>query len=263
MAQISSNKCNTCGKDNAGLFCYECQYYLCEPCGTLHAKFLKKHTVTESHKIDKSVFALKLKCEGHDLEYAHYCTNCKCLTCSECTTSDHKGHEFTDVSEIAAIIRKDLNQANCKVKEKLKSLLALIDKIENVKMEKVKKENSKFVEESRKIANELIQIIELVAEQNDNRASDFLTTEQQIMVFELAKLKKLENDYNSIIDKIEQLIKIEHDMTFYVQQKSLKRDILEVESIPNEMDPDKIGEFAIEDFIDKIIDGIQSKYGVR
>ncbi|CAC5413598.1 unnamed protein product [Mytilus coruscus] len=263
MAQISSNKCHNCEKDNAGLYCYECQYFLCAPCRLIHDKFLKKHTVTESGKIDRSVFASRLKCERHDLEFAHYCKDCKCLTCSECTTSGHKSHEFTEVSEVAASIRTDLNQANCNVKAKLDILSRLIDEIENVKMKNVKEENNQFVEDARKIARELIRMIESVTEQTVNRASDFLILEQQNIAFELAKIKKLQKDCTSVTDRIEQLTKIEHDMTFYVQQKSLTKEKTETDSIPMIIGPNKIGEFKNEDFIDQVVETIQSKYSIR
>ncbi|XP_071123839.1 transcription intermediary factor 1-beta-like [Mytilus edulis] len=207
MAQIQSNKCKTCEKDNASYFCYECQYYLCEPCKLLHDKFLKKHTVTESYKIDKSVFASILKCGRHDLKFAHYCKDCKCLTCSECTTSGHKSHEFTNVSEVAASIRTDLNEANCKAKAKLEILSRLIEEIQNVKMKKVKAENDQFVKEARKIERELIRIIESVTEQNVNRASDFLILEQLNLNYEIANLKKLKRDCRSVTETIEQVIK--------------------------------------------------------
>ncbi|XP_076071740.1 uncharacterized protein LOC143043215 [Mytilus galloprovincialis] len=209
------------------------------------------------------MFASTLKCESHNLEYVHYCKNCKCLTCSACTTTVHKGHDFTNMTEIAASAREDLKQTNCNVKSKLKILSALIDEIENVKMKNLQKEINQFVEEARIISDELVRIIKSVAEQNVNRATDFLTNEQQGMNFELAKLKKIQKDYSSITEKIDQLIQMEHDMTFYVQQKLLTKDFVETESIPTVADPENIGEFKINDFIDQVVENIQSKYSVR
>lgn len=263
MAQISSNKCNTCEKDNADLYCYECQYYLCAPCRKFHDKFIKNHKVTESFKIDRSMFASTLKCESHNLEYVHYCKNCKCLTCSACTTTVHKSHDFTDMTEVADSAREDLKQTNRNVKSKLDILSALIDEIENIKTKNLQKEINQFVEEARITSDELLRIIKSVAEQNVNRATDFLTNEQQGMNFELAKLKKIQKDYSSMTEKIDQLVQIEHDMTFYVQQKSLTKDFEETESIPTVADPENIGEFNTDDFIDQVVENIQSKYSVR
>lgn len=106
--------------------------------------------MTESYKIDRSVFASKLKCETHDLEYAHFCKDCNYLTCSNCITSGHKGHDFTDVSDVAGIIRDDLNQVNCNVKAKLNTLTRLIDEIENVKMKNLKEEKINLLKKDAK-----------------------------------------------------------------------------------------------------------------
>ncbi|VDI14851.1 Hypothetical predicted protein, partial [Mytilus galloprovincialis] len=209
------------------------------------------------------MFASTLKCESHNLEYVHYCKNCKCLTCSACTTTVHKSHEFTDITEVAASAREDLKQTNRNVKSKLDILSALVDEIENVKMKNLQKEINQFVEEASIISDELLRIIKSVGEQNVNRATDFLTNEQHGMNFELAKLKKIQKDYVSMTKKIDQLVQIEHDMTFYVQQKSLTKDFEETESIPTVADPENIGEFKIDDFIDQVVENIQSKYSVR
>lgn len=91
----------------------------------------------------------------------------------------------------------------------------------------------------------MIQIIESVTEQNVNHASDFLVLEQQNNNFELANLKKLQQDCMSVTEKIEQLIKIEHDMTFYVQQKTLTKDYLETDSMPTMIGPNKMGELSL------------------
>ncbi|VDI52068.1 Hypothetical predicted protein [Mytilus galloprovincialis] len=181
----------------------------------------------------------------------------------KCTTSCHKSHEFTNVSEVAAIIRKDLNEANCKAKAKLEILSRLIEEIENVKMKKVKAENDQFVKEVRKIERELIGIIESVTEQNVNRASDFLILEQQNLTYEIANLKKLQRDCRSFTETIEQLMKIKHDMTFYVQHESLTKDKVETDSITTIKDTNKIENFKAEEFIGHVVESIQSKYSIR
>lgn len=263
MAQFQSNKCKTCEKDNASYFCYECQYFLCEPCRLLHDKFLKKHTVTESYKIDRSVLSTKLRCGIHDLEYAHYCKYCKCLTCSECTISDHKSHEFTNVSAVAAGIRTDLIQVNSNAKAKLKILSKLIYEIEHVKMKNVKADYDQFVNEARTIERELIRIIESVTEKNVNRASDFLVFEQDKITNETANLKKLKRDCISVTETIEQLIKIKHDMTFYVQHEGLTKHKLDTDSIPKIKEQNKIEEFKPDEFIDHVVESIRAKYCIR
>lgn len=265
MAQISSNKCDSCpsGQINAGFYCFECKQYLCSSCRLSHDRFTTNHTVTESSKIDKSVLASKSKCESHNLEYIHYCKNCKCLTCSACITTIHKSHDFTDVKEVAASARKDLKLTNNNVRLKLEKLSTLIDDIENIHKEKLQKEITQFVEGARMVSGEIIKNIESVTKQHSNRADDFLTNEQERMTSDLAGLRKLQADCSAITNKIEQMIQIEHDMTFYVQQQSLPKDFEETDSIPKIKYPNKIGEFKEEEFIDQVVQNILFKYGIR
>lgn len=70
---------------------------------------------------------------------------------------------------------------------------------------------------------------------------------------------------SSIINKLENILLETHDVTFYFHQEKILNEFLGSESddIPTLEESEDLQQFESEDFIDKVVEKIQMKYGIR
>ncbi|CAC5406418.1 unnamed protein product [Mytilus coruscus] len=262
MAQAPAPKCNICKEDIAKVFCYECHHFLCQSCNSWHEKFpaTKRHTVTDSQCVDRSTLMLTLVCEDHDLEFAYYCRDCECLICDQCVTSVHKGHSFTDIAEVAATARGDIKNRLEQIKDNIKNLSDLIDDFKTTKQTKLEIGTDNFITEINVVSKDLVRIIETETQTNLTDASDFLVQEKQQLLCNLAKLEKSYSEYYSIHEKLEQILREKHDVSFFLNQISLIKEFESLDDISTPEEPKETKPFKTDSFVDSVIERIASKY---
>ncbi|CAG2211203.1 unnamed protein product [Mytilus edulis] len=175
MEQVAVSKCDTCKKDIAKVFCYECHQFLCQSCKSIHEKFpaTKRHTITDSHSIDRSTLIQKLVCEHHNVEFSYYCRDCECLICAQCVTSVHTGHSITNIAEVAGKAREVVKKRLQQIKDNIKSLSDLIEDFKTTKQTDIQTGTDNFIKEVNEVSQDLIRLIESIAEINLTHASDF------------------------------------------------------------------------------------------
>ena len=79
-------------KNEAAFYCFDCTSPMCEGCMEKHGlrPRCKDHVCCPVTKDNIAA----LVCEKHQ-EYAEdYCVDCRCVTCSECHVSNHRGHSI-------------------------------------------------------------------------------------------------------------------------------------------------------------------------
>ncbi|CAC5406419.1 unnamed protein product [Mytilus coruscus] len=192
MAQVSAPKCDICKKVIANVFCYECRHFLCQSCKSFHEKFpaTKRHTVTDSSNVDRSILILATVCEDHKLEFVYYCQDCECLICVQCVTSGHQHHSFTGITEVAAVARGDVMNRLVKIKDSVETVSNLIKAFKRMKKYKLEAGTEKFTREVHEVSQDLVKIIEKVTDINLSYATDFLDLEKQKGVIQFDATRK-------------------------------------------------------------------------
>ncbi|XP_063414361.1 E3 ubiquitin-protein ligase TRIM45-like [Mytilus trossulus] len=263
MAQESATRCDICRKDIGKVFCYECRNFLCQICISWHDKFPanKRHTVTDSHNVDRTTLMLTFVCEDHKLELCYYCRKCKFLICTQCVTSVHSGHPIRDITEVAATVREDVQKRLGNIKEHIENLSDLIEAFKTTKQTKLQTGTDNFIKEVNEVSQDMIRIIEWVTESNLTYASDFLILEKQQLVYNLAKLKKSFSEYKSMHERHKVILKEKHDVTFFLKQKSLAKEFELLDDINRPEEPKEIKPFNRIRFVNAVIDQIKCKYG--
>lgn len=264
-AQAPAPKCKICKEDTAKFFCHDCRHFLCQSCNSYHNKFPanKRHTVTDSQSVDRSTLMLTLACGDHDLEFAYYCRNCECLICFQCVTSVHKGHSFTDIAEVAATAREDVKSRLVQIKYNIKKLSDLIEDFKTTKQADIQTGTDNFIKEVNQVSQDLIRIIESIAEINVTNASDFLVSEKQQLLYNVAKLEKSHSEYSSIQERYEQILRDKHDVTFFLNQKTLAAEFELLDDISHPEEPKEVEPLKKDIFLDSVNERIESKFDLR
>ncbi|CAG2207922.1 unnamed protein product [Mytilus edulis] len=234
-------------------------------CISWHNKFPanKRHTVTDSHNVDRTTLMLTFVCEDHKLEFCYYCRKCKFLICTQCVTSVHNGHSIRDITEVAATAREDVQKRLGNIKENIETLSDLIDTFKTTKQTRLQTGTDNFIKEVNEMSQDMIRIIELVTENNLTYASDFLILEKQQLLYNLAKLKKSFSEYKSMHERHKVILKEKHDVTFFLKEKSLAKEFELIDAINFPEEPKEIKPFNRNRFVNLVIDKIKCKYGER
>ncbi|VDH93693.1 tripartite motif-containing protein 2/3 [Mytilus galloprovincialis] len=262
MAQIADWTCNICEKPNGKLFCCDCNQNLCDCCKNIHDKFPANthHTVKEAHL---KVLPVSHECAKHKQNFLHYCQTCECLTCSGCITSDHNGHTFIHVKDIADNARKIVSEAICNLKQNQSTMTNMNEEISVIEMSRIQSDTEKFTSKVSHLSQCLKGIIERVVMKQETIAFDFLALGKAQLESYLAKLNKAFEDYSSLCKKLENVLLETHDATFYDNQAKLMTEFDILEIIPPIEKVVDLKEFSDEDFIDNVVDGIQVQHGIR
>lgn len=265
MAQASVPRCDICKEEIAKVFCYDCRHFLCQSCNSFHEKFptTKRHTVTDSCRVDRSILMLKSVCEDHELEFAYYCDGCACLICAQCVTSVHKDHSLTDISKVAAASRNDVVKHLGHINDNTKTLSRLIEAFKTTKQTKLQTGTTNFTKELTKVSQDLIEMIKRNTELKLTQVSDFHALEKKQILYNLSQLEKTYGEYNSLYKSCTQSLEEKHNVSFFLIQTSLAREIEMLDAINIPEDPKEIERFDREDFVDLIINKIQRKYSLR
>lgn len=262
MAQVSATECDICKEDIGKVFCYECRHFLCKSCNSWHEKFpaTKRHTITDSHSVDRSTLMLKLVCTDHNLQFAYYCRDSGCLICAQCVTSLHKGHSITDIVDIAAESREVVKKRLSTIQINIENLENLIEAYKTTKQTKLQTDTDNFIKEINEISQDLTNIIETVTEINLTQVSDCHALEKHLLLYSLAKLEKSYCEYKSLHERCKQLLKEKHDVSFFLIQESLIKEFELLDDIPLLEEPKEITHFKRDDFVDLIVKAMEDRY---
>ncbi|XP_071141694.1 transcription intermediary factor 1-alpha-like [Mytilus edulis] len=264
MAQIAELTCHICENTNGRYFCYDCHIILCDKCKKDHYKYPanKHHTIKE---YNSKVLPVKYECEQHHKDYLHYCQNCECLICSECITVEHNGHVFKDIKSITDNARKTVLDAICNLKTKQQNSTSAKDEINSSKIVKIQTDTEKFISEVHCLSKSLKEIIETEVKTESTFAGDFLNLEKTKLESFLETLNESVDVHSSIINKLEDILLEAHDVTFYFNQAKILNEIQRSESddIPIFEEVKDLQAFETADFIDKVVEKINIKHGIR
>lgn len=166
MAQIPKKLCDSCNKQKGEVYCFNCRYVLCPSCQKSHENFpiTAKHTVRNLVQTDLECIN-RYSCKDHDQEFSYFCQQCKCLVCPECPVSTHQGHTLGELKEMAALVRKNLQNNITHLKNCITDEDKLISYIERSSIPSVRQENEKLTNSIHKIAEQLHSMVDLVLDE--------------------------------------------------------------------------------------------------
>ncbi|VDI52714.1 Hypothetical predicted protein [Mytilus galloprovincialis] len=237
MAQTSSQKCYICTEKNSVFYCYECQHALCAICRERHDKVpaLSGHTIADINVIDLSnVQSDKTRCITHEKEYQFYCVKCCDLICGKCATSSHKGHSFSDISEIVSEKRKSAQSALQTLQSNIDVMSSMKDTVKSTHLEKLHFDSQAVIIDITSTFKELHTFTKSKKDIKKTEVEDNEHIEQQ-SIEEFLKYNDLIHDrYAKVFTSLQNILCEKHDITFYKHYRTIDKDISLLDDIPQE-----------------------------
>lgn len=237
MAQTSAHKCYICTDINSVFYCYDCQHALCAVCRERHDKIpaINGHTITDIHIINLSnVQSDKFRCITHEKDYQFYCVKCNDVICGKCVTSSHKGHSFSDISDVVLEKKEAAQSALKQIQSKIDVISGVSDELRGKHLEQLHLD-SKHVISDIKETFEDIQTFTM--SKNDIKKTDVNDNEsmerQRIELF-LKNNDFIHDRYAQVLTALQTILCEKHDITFYQLYKDVEKDIACLDDIPKE-----------------------------
>ncbi|VDI46948.1 Hypothetical predicted protein [Mytilus galloprovincialis] len=260
MAQVPVliTKCSTCSTNEGSSFCYECNQALCEACKNIHDKFksTKNHKVTDIKKVDRLVFKTEIECTNHKEIYTIFCTKCRCLVCTSCLTSDHKGHEFAAVDEVVDEARKETSKLLNEGKEKIAVALSAIEDIKTTKNRQKRNEL-----EITKAAAVFTNIVENVKQSYLPKETKSSVVANDRIKLALQQLENQKANCEGVCSRMEHLLSEAHNITFYLFYDKHKKDFHQIEDIPECRDLNHCADVDVDSFTADIFSKMETALG--
>ncbi|XP_071145240.1 tripartite motif-containing protein 5-like [Mytilus edulis] len=266
MAQTSAQKCYICTDKYSVFYCYDCQHALCAVCRERHDKIpaVSGHTITDINGIDLSnVNSDKSRCVTHEKEYLYYCAKCSDLICGKCVTSSHKGHSFSEISEIVPGKREAAQIALQKLKSQINNISSLKDSVRAKHTEKLHNASHQNIADIISTCDDLETFIKSKRDIKKTEVEDNESIEQQCIDQFLKNTDRIHDQYVQVLTELQNVLCEKHDTTFYKLYTAIDKDITCLDDIPKEPT------FPTVPFVDKkmlckeILEYIQSKTDMR
>ncbi|CAG2245220.1 unnamed protein product [Mytilus edulis] len=263
-AQASVTKCIFC--DNPGVYhCTECKSAFCQECRTNHDKLptAKNHTVTDLKKTDPSDFSTNAMCVLHKSEFIYFCTRCHVLICGKCVTTEHKGHDITDIKTVANDYRRRAEENISDLKLEVTKLSTVVEH-----MTKYEKPTIKIISETAlaEIDAAAQKITKAVFSTKDNKIDEVqsqLDIETEEFQYDLKNKERIYEHQKTIYESLERLMSVSHDITFITSYDTLKRDIHDISDYVGPRGNEKLYKFDKKGFVQEVVTAIVSDFEMR
>ncbi|XP_076104199.1 uncharacterized protein LOC143072915 [Mytilus galloprovincialis] len=153
-SQIPIN-CNLCETEkNIKWKCLTCGVLMCSTCkDKIHLRIAKDHKVVDIKNVGLPVEELdftNIKCKEHsEQSTCLFCTNCDKLVCPTCVSKVHKKHDLTEISDAYNIKIDKLKKGQSKLQREKYEIIATKDQLNQFQ----KSENSNYAKVSTDILN--------------------------------------------------------------------------------------------------------------
>ncbi|CAG9819798.1 unnamed protein product [Phaedon cochleariae] len=177
VSNSSNLHCTSCtAKELAKSRCNTCHNLLCNNCDTAHhfMRCFEAHKVVALEDMRKDGTRITvhkpLECDVHKGEnIIYYCTGCNATACSECTKSEHKGHQCEGILDSEMRVHQEIEGLLEKSREKIDQLMKVTVRLDN-NMEELAHQRST----ARDLINESYQSYKAVLEKCRDEALEDL-----------------------------------------------------------------------------------------
>lgn len=263
-AQTSVSKCIFC--DNQGYYhCTECTSSFCQQCRTKHDKLptTKTHFVTELKKIDSTAFSSFSRCASHKLEFMYFCTQCHILICGKCVTTEHRGHDITDIESVADSCRQRAQKNISELKEAVLNLSKAVAQMKENYEKSIKKKSESTMVEINQTAEKITKTVSFKTEIKLNEVENQVHIEKEEFQYDLAKMERIYKQQNTTCECLERLMTVSHDITFITSYEILKGDIHDISDICKERRQEQVYTFDKKVFVKEVVNAIVSDFEMR
>lgn len=264
MAQTPSKNCAIC-KKLAALYCYDCQQQLCLQCKqNKHDReaVYQDHNVVDIPEAGYRIFKPVPVCDVHKRIFLYYCSKCDCLTCKECMTSSHDGHNTNEIKQIADDRRQEANQITNKLKAKVEKIKKTLETIDGHHSFLIQSGCDSYIEDIEKTSVEIQQIIDDKKHIELTTAFDHRENETRDLTAKRNFFQRHHNEFADQLLKFENLLQERHDNSFFMECKGLQKEyhIMNEESEQRLSSPRQMPGFNQDTFRRVIIDEIDTQF---
>lgn len=266
MAQTSSQKCYICTENYSVFYCYECQHALCAVCRERHDKIpaVSGHNITDINVIDLSnVQSDNTMCTTHVKEYQFYCVKCSDIICGKCATSSHKGHSFSDISEIVLEKREAAQSALQNLKSKIDVITSVQDTVKSTHIEKLHFNSQQVITDIASTFEELQTFTNSKKDIKETEVEDNERIEQQNIELFLKNTDLIHVQYVQVFTALQNILSEKHDITFYKLYRPIDKEITFLDDIPKEPTLPSVPSLNKKMIYTEIVEYIQSKTDTR
>lgn len=216
----------------------------------------KDHTVIDFKRVNPS--AVQLVCGVHKSEYTYYCVSCKTLVCSTCVTTDHIGHDMSEIKQKAEEIKKIARSILFDMKEKLQRLSKLVEITKTVHIPHLDEESEDAIESIRKIKADLDKILQTKVDIKINEIQDSQQWRKEELQSTYHNKERTFHKQTAVCESLETLLSEDHAVSFLVSYQTLERDLFDITGdILEDAEPKDMKPPDLVDFLDDIVFSIQ------
>lgn len=263
-AQTSVQKCIFC--DNQGIYhCIECKSAFCQQCRTKHDRLptTKTHTITYLKKIGHSAISSIAICVSHKSEFIYFCTQCHVLICGKCVTTEHRGHDITDIEPVADGCRKRAEKNISELKVSVLRLSKAVAQMKENYEQSIKNKSESTMAEINEAAEKIAKTVSFKTEIKLNEVENQVDIEKEEFQYDLANMERIYEKQNTTCESLERLMNVPHDITFITSYEILKGDIHDISDFCKERRQDKEYTFDKKVFVQEVVNAIVSDFEMR
>ncbi|XP_034317870.2 tripartite motif-containing protein 2-like [Magallana gigas] len=187
-------RCQLCDTPVPPLYCGICHIHLCKACVGDH--LLDESTEHRVVPFDKR--GLTTKCQKHSTKVCElYCEECDISICATCASSEHKGHEFTEIlkyfEDKKDAIQKDLQELQKSINPNYQEIVSHI----SVQKADLNKNSQKLTSAINKHGENLHTEVDIIIK-------NLISNLDEMDLKQLAVLNKQENEIKLTISEIVQ-----------------------------------------------------------
>ncbi|XP_065938538.1 E3 ubiquitin-protein ligase TRIM71 [Magallana gigas] len=187
-------RCQLCDTPVPPLYCGICHIHICKACVGDH--LLDESTEHRVVPFDKR--GLTTKCQKHSTKVCElYCEECDISICATCASSEHKGHEFTEILKYFEnkkdVIKKDVQELKKSINLKYQEIVTHI----SVQKADLNKNSQKLTYVINKHGEDLHREVDFIIKKVKSNL-------EEIDSKQLAVLNKQENEIKRTISEIVQ-----------------------------------------------------------
>lgn len=263
-AQTTITKCIFC--DNDGIYyCNECKSAFCQQCRKNHDKLptIKNHTVTDMNNVDHSAFSSSPICLFHKSEFIYYCTKCHVLICGKCVTTEHKGHDISDIKTVADSCRREAEKTISQLKEEVVKVEKVVEKMIETEEPAIISHHDSALTEITQTADKIAKAVNMRTEIKRDEVEDKFQMEKEEFQYKLANKKRVFKQHKETYENFLRLMNVSHDITFITSYETLKRDIIDINDCVDEKPQEQLYEIDKKMLVQEVVNSIVCDFEMR
>ncbi|XP_063412511.1 RING finger domain and kelch repeat-containing protein DDB_G0271372-like [Mytilus trossulus] len=207
-----------------------------------------------------SAFLTEAKCVLHKSEFIYFCTKCHVLICGKCVTTEHKGHDITDIKTVADNYRRSAEGNISDLKVAVTKLSKVVGQMKEIEKPTIKRTSDSAVAEVDASVKKITDIVSFKKENTLYEVQNQLDIEIEEFQYDLKNKERMYEHQNNICESLQRLVHVSHDITFITSYETLKRDIHDISDLVGERGHEQMYKFDKKGFVQEVVNAIVSNF---